>query len=104
MAPCTWPPGNCRWADCWYSRLRIPPPAEKPAPDPLVAAGEKPTFGKVLGTRWARARRYNATDIERVRQTLGGLPWGQSAEDLVQFNNAMRLVGVVVKTSVDRLT
>ncbi|WP_266168801.1 DUF4157 domain-containing protein [Dyella subtropica] len=75
-----------------------------PAADPLQAAGEKPSFGKVLNTRLARARRYNAADLDRIHQRLGGTPFGQAAEDLVQANAALRYVGTIIHTLLDKIT
>ena len=48
--------------------VRIPDPESgEETPDPLTAAGTRPDFGSVFDTRLARARRYNAADIERIR-------------------------------------
>ncbi|WP_233841155.1 DUF4157 domain-containing protein [Dyella sp. 2HG41-7] len=75
-----------------------------PAFDATQAAGERPSASKVFGTRWARARRYNAADIERIHHDLGDKPWGQAAEDLVEIGNALRYVGTVVHFILDKLT
>ncbi len=91
--------------------VRIPDPAsEEPIPDPLTAAGTRPDFGSVWDTRLARARRYNAADLERVRSRFGNTPWGQAVSnasfgaDLVRLNNTLRTLGTVIRTVLDRLT
>lgn len=76
----------------------------KPGEDVLQAAGDKPSGLNVLSTRLKRARRYNATDLERVNQQLGGTAWGDSARDLVHVGNAMRIAGTLVHYFFDRLT
>lgn len=75
-----------------------------PAFDATQAAGERPSASKVLSTRLARARRYNEADVERIHHELGDMPWGQSAQDLVEIGNALRYVGTVVRFVLDKLT
>lgn len=75
-----------------------------PGADALQAAGEKPSASKVLNARLRRARRYNAADVERIHQELGNSPWGSDAEDLVHANNALRIVGTVVRFILDKIT
>jgi hypothetical protein len=91
--------------------VRIPDPAPgREAPDPLTAAGERPSFGRVWDTRLARARRYNAADLERIRARFGTTPWGRAVSsaslqtDLVRLNNTLRTLGTVIHTVLDRLT
>jgi Domain of unknown function (DUF4157) len=86
-----------------FEFIKLPEPStENPVPDMSQAAGKKPSFGNVANARLARARRYNATDIERVRQQLGGLAFGKAAQDLVEVNNALRTVGTVIKVVLDK--
>jgi hypothetical protein len=98
------------WTDAFamyayrWEFIRIPESTLTDAPDLAMAAGERPSYETVRETRLARARRYNAADFERVRQRLGGMPFGQSAEDLVQINNALRMAGTVIRSFLDRAT
>lgn len=87
--------------------VRIPDPApdsDEQPPDPLTAAGAQPSFSAVLDTRLARARRYNATDLERIRSRFGSTPWGEVVSDasfgadLVRLNNKLRTLGTVIRT------
>jgi hypothetical protein len=91
--------------------VRIPDPtSDQPIPDPLTAAGTRPSFGAVWDTRLARARRYNAADLERVRARFGDTPWGQAISatgfgtDLVRLNNTLRTLGAIVGSVLERLT
>ncbi|AKC86793.1 hypothetical protein WQ53_08515 [Pseudoxanthomonas suwonensis] len=91
--------------------VRIPDPESgEEVPDPLTAAGTRPDFGTVFDTRVARARRYNAADLERVRSRFGTTPWGRAisnasfAADLVRLNNVLRTLGTVIRTVLERLT
>lgn len=91
--------------------VRIPDPdSDETMPDPLTAAGTRPTFGAVWDTRLARARRYNATDLEHIRSRFGDTAWGQAvsrvsfATDLVRLNNVLRTLGTVIHTVLQRLT
>ena len=72
-------------------------------PDMTMAAGQRPDRGTVLDTRLARARRYNAADLENVRRRLGGAPFGQ-AVDLIHLNNALRIVGTYIRDTTERAT
>ncbi|KFN42966.1 DUF4157 domain-containing protein [Arenimonas oryziterrae] len=98
------------WTDAWASYsyqfefIRVPDSSLTNAPDLTMAAGEKPSFGKVLDTRLARTRRYNAADLERVRGLLGGIDFGVSARDLVEANNALRTVGTVIHSVLEKIT
>lgn len=76
----------------------------QPAFDATQAAGEHPSASKVLSTRLARARRYNAADVERIHHELGDMPWGQAAQDLVAVGNALRIVGTLVRFFLDKIT
>jgi hypothetical protein len=90
-----------------YSFEFIKVPKQKPgatAPDISQAAGEKPSFGKVMNTRLARTERYNTADLESIHEKLGGLPFGESAKDLVEANNALRTIGTVIHTVLDKVT
>jgi len=91
--------------------VRIPDPQPGvEAPDPLTAAGTRPSFGAVWDTRLARAHRYNETDLERIRSRFGSTPWGRAISetsfttDLVRLNNMLRTLGTVIHTVLDRLT
>lgn len=87
-----------------FEFIRVPESALTKPPDLDYAAGAKPSFGKVMDTRLARAARYNAADIERIHQTMGNLPFGETAQDLVATNNALRVVGTVIKTVLEKAT
>ncbi|MGC4073000.1 MAG: DUF4157 domain-containing protein [Nibricoccus sp.] len=87
-----------------FEFIRVPESALTKPPDLDYAAGAKPSFGKVMNARLARASRYNAADLERIHQTMGNLPFGETAHDLVETNNALRVVGVVIRTVLEKAT
>jgi hypothetical protein len=87
-----------------FEFIQVPDSALTKPPDLDYAAGEKPSFGKVMNTRLARAARYNAADLERIHQTMGNLPFGETARDLVELNAALRVVGTVIKTVLQKAT
>jgi hypothetical protein len=88
-----------------WERIRIPDPVPgTESPTNLdTMSGPRPSMGEVWDVRMRRARRYNATDIARIRERTG-VPFGSSAEDLVQVNNIMRIAGTVVRLGFERLT
>jgi hypothetical protein len=99
------------WTDAFamyryrWEFMRVPDgPTGDEVPDMTVAAGQRPDRGTVLDTRLARARRYNAADIERVRRRLGGVEFGTGVGDLVRLNNALRVVGVYIRDFTERIT
>lgn len=76
----------------------------KPHEDVLQAAGQRPESVSVLDSRLARARRYNAADIEHIRRKLGDGVWGQAAEGLAEIGNGLRIVGTVIRHVLEKMT
>lgn len=97
------------WTDAFalyayqFEFIRMPEAPEEEPPDLLTAEGRTPEFGTVLDTRLARARRYHAADIERVREAFGGIAFGVAVE-LVNMNAALREIGTVIRSVLDRIT
>lgn len=99
------------WTDAFamyvylWERIRVPdqPQSAAQPPDLAQMAGERPTLGEVYDVRMRRARRYNATDIQRIQERTG-VPFGIGTRDLVEANNALRIVGTVVRLGLERIT
>jgi Domain of unknown function (DUF4157) len=90
----------------YFEFIKIPKkksPGDKDI-DVMTAAGLKPDRGKVMDARLARAQRYNVADLDRVQRDLGGLPFGQSAKNLAEANNAIRDIGTVVRATLEQAT
>ncbi len=92
-----------------WERIRIPDPpqndsdTQQAVPDVEQMAGQRPDMGEVWDTRMRRTHRYNATDMERVRQ-MTGVSFGTSAHDLVEINNVLRITGTVLRYGIERIT
>jgi len=88
-----------------WERIRVPDPDPRRESEPNLEtmAGERPSVGEVWDVRMRRARRYNATDIARIRQRINA-PMGSAPEDLVAVNNIMRIAGTVVRLAFERVT
>jgi hypothetical protein len=99
-----WTDAFAMYAYLW-ERIRIPdtPAGSGGPPDSATMAGERPSLGEVYDVRMRRARRYNAADIQRIRDQTG-VPFGTSAHDLVGVNNTLRIAGTVIRLGLERIT